>query len=140
MARILVVEDENEVAAIFIDALTAAGHEAERSATAYGSVLRIVHGAVFDLILMDISLRGLSNDDPLDARREEKLQANGIVLTMALRWLGVNVPIIIVTGGVTRVDKEMVDRAKIDGILIKPVVPRDLLPEIARHLKGKPRE
>lgn len=134
MARILVVEDDNEVANFFIADLKRGGHEAEWAATAYGAVLRIVHASVYDLILLDLSLRSSPSTDPIEIKREEKLQINGILLAMSLRWLGFQSPIVIVTGGVTRVDKDIFDQAKVNGILIKPVVSANLLSEVARHI------
>lgn len=134
MARILVVEDDNEVASYFVEALRVVGHEAERAATPYGAAQRIVHNT-YDLVMMDLALRNSPiSADPLKPKQEEVFQINGILLAAAIRWFGYKGPIIIVTGGTIRVDRDMVDLAQITGTLLKPVLPRDMISEITRHL------
>ena len=120
MARILVVEDNDEVAAYLQDMLTSAGYESERSAAAYGAVIRMLR-TPFDLVLMDLLLQG----------------ANGAVLTLALRGLGFTGPVIVITGGLMPLEKDVVEACHFAGRLLKPALPKDILPEIERALAGK---
>lgn len=117
MKNILIIEDNDEVAAVFEAILTDAGYSVERSAAAYGAVLRALK-TPFDLVLMDLLLQG----------------ANGAVAALALRGLGFTGPIIIVTGGAMPIDQAAYDRAGFTGRLLKPVLPSELLAEVARQL------
>lgn len=115
--RILVIDDNDDVAAVFVDALTTAGFEVDRSAAAYGAVLRAVKHH-YDLVLMDLLLQG----------------ANGAVAALALRGLGVEAPIVVITGGLMPIDEEVYARARFAGRLLKPVLPSEIVAEVRRQL------
>lgn len=117
MASILLIEDNDEVAEVFKEILQSAGHYVERSAAAYGAILRAVK-MPFDIVIMDLLLQG----------------ANGAVAALALRGLGMECPIIVVTGGLMPLDQTVYDHARFAGRLLKPVKPSELLEEIDRHL------
>lgn len=133
-ARVLIVEDDDAVAAYLKDAIESAGYEVERAATAYGAVRRVMRGR-FDVVLMDMTLQGLYLRDPSDdvpALRAADL--NGIVTTLALRGIGYTGPVLQVTGGTLPVDQDMEDAAGYVGRLLKPVLPADIIPALTRLL------
>jgi hypothetical protein len=60
---------------------------------------------------------------------------NGAVATLALRGLGyTDVPIVVITGGLTVLDPDIETACRFAGKLLKPALPRDVLPEIEKHL------
>jgi len=131
MARILVVEDNDEIAAYLIDMLHSAHYEIDRAATAEGAVLRVKHNR-YDLILMDLLLleRPHTTEAPGLAP-----SANGAITTMALRYLGYVGPVIMLTGNLAGIDEEVIEAARFTGRLLKPALPKDVLPAVARYLK-----
>lgn len=122
MAHILMIEDDDQVAAVFQEQFERDGHHVDRSAAAYGAVQRMTRAAVpYDLVLMDLLLQG----------------ANGAVAALALRGLGYVGPIVVVTGGLMPLDAEVYKRAQFSGRLLKPVRLEELSAEVARHLAGR---
>lgn len=119
MANILVIEDNDQVAQLIQDVLEECGHTSERSAAAYGAVLRMIHGS-FDLVLMDLLLQG----------------ANGAVAGLALRGLGYKGPILVITGNLMPIDKEVYDRVGFADKLFKPFTTKNLKFEVDRLLEG----
>ena len=120
MANILLVEDNDDVAALYVDVLEREGHKVHRAAAAYGALLRAVR-VNYDLVIMDLLLQG----------------ANGAVATFALRGLGLKAPILVVTGGAMPIDRELVERAGFAGVLLKPVKIDELVAEVNRQLERK---
>jgi CheY-like chemotaxis protein len=121
MARILIVDDSDEVAEVYREILTLSGYEVDRSAAAYGALQRAVRHD-YDLVIMDLLLQG----------------ANGAVTALALRGLGPphdTVPIIVITGGLMPIDEALYKRANFCGRMLKPVLPVELLTEIEKHLE-----
>jgi CheY-like chemotaxis protein len=118
MANILIIEDNDDVAELFKALIEEKGHYVERSAAAYGAVLRIAK-TNFDLVLMDLLLQG----------------ANGAVASLALRGLGYVGPIIVITGGLMPLDEDICNRAGFAARLLKPVRPEELLNEINNQLE-----
>jgi CheY-like chemotaxis protein len=120
MANILIVEDNPDVAAIFAEILKDEGHKVETVAAAYGAIIKAIR-VPFDLILMDLLLQG----------------SNGAVTSLALRGLGgsyENVPIIVITGGMMPLEQDVYDRARFAGRMLKPVLPKELIAEVDKHL------
>jgi CheY-like chemotaxis protein len=124
MASVLVIEDNDQVAELYVEWLVSAGHTADRTAAAYGAVLRSldVH---YDIIVMDLLLQG----------------ANGAVATLALRGLdalrGLNpraTPVIVVTGGLMPLEPRLVELVGFSGRLLKPIRGQELLDEITKQL------
>lgn len=133
MARILIVEDNDEIAAYLLDMLQTAGYEADRAATADGAVLRVKNNQ-YDLVLMDLLLLGRPRtaDAPGVAP-----SVNGAITAMALRYLGYGGPVVMLTGNLADIDDEIMEAAGFAGKLLKPALPKDVLPEVARHLEGR---
>ena len=115
--RVLLVEDNGEVAAVTESLLTAAGLVVARVADAGAALERIGASADrFDLVVSDISMPG-----PVD----------GIGLAFALRkdcpWM----PVLLMTGYTERIDEAV--SAGLN-VLSKPVPPHEMLAEIRRLL------
>ncbi len=119
MARILMVEDNDPVATVFAEVLTKAGHDVDHSITPQSAAHRITRNE-YDLVLMDLGLPGYDGDE----------------LAAGLRDLGYTGPIVIVTGGLLTTDAGFMSRAKVAGILRKPIHPNDLVAEVAKYLGG----
>ena len=117
MANILIVDDNDEVAALFQAILEEAGHKVDRAPAAYGAILRAVR-MTYDIVVMDLLLIG----------------ANGAVTALALRGLGMMGPILVITGGAMPIDKAVYDRAGFAGKLLKPVTPAELVSEVQKAL------
>lgn len=118
MANILIVEDNHEVAELFQIILEEAGNKVERAATAYEAVL-LAAKLSFDIVLMDLILFG----------------ANGVVAALALRGLGVEAPIIAISGNLITIDEAIYDRVGFAAKILKPVRSKELIDEINNHLK-----
>lgn len=111
-ARILVVEDEAEIAALIAYQLTREGYRVETALT--GTVaLDAVHRDVPDLIVLDRMLPGLSGDEVLRSLRADPATES--------------VPILIVTA--KREQRDRIDGLELgaDDYLTKPFSPRELV-------------
>lgn len=125
MARILVIEDNDQVAALYADALLQEGHAVDRTMAAYGAVQRCV-GTRYDLVIMDLMLQG----------------ANGAVGGLAIRGLGLStgwewaqaVPILVISGLQMPIDQEVYDRVGFAGQMLKPVHLHELVAEVEKQL------
>ena len=120
MAHILIIEDNDDIAELWRGILGQAGHSSERAAAAYGAAIRMTRGQ-FDLVLMDLLLQG----------------ANGAVTGLALRGLGYAGPIVIITGGLMPIEKDVYERVGFAGKLLKPVGPKELTDEVNRQLRNE---
>lgn len=119
MAHVLIIDDNDQVAELVGEALAGGGHTSERAAAAYGACLRALTSH-FDLVLMDLLLQG----------------ANGAVAGLALRGLGYDGPILVVTGNLMPIDQTLYDRVCFAGKLLKPFKLEELLFEVDK-LTGK---
>ncbi len=150
MARILVVEDERNLALGLEDDLKLEGHEAEVVRDGEAAILR-AQQKPFDLIILDVMLP----------------RKDGFEVCRELRRAGLRVPIILLTAKAQESDKVLGLELGADDYVTKPFSPRELrarvkaqlrraageLPEIYRfgdvevdfsraelRCKGKPRE
>jgi CheY-like chemotaxis protein len=115
VAHVLIIDDNDQVAELVKEALAGGGHTSERAAAAYGACLRAMHSH-FDMVLMDLLLQG----------------ANGAVAALALRGLGYDGPILVVTGNLMPIDQGLYDRAGFAGKLLKPFKLEELLAEVEK--------
>lgn len=120
MARILIVEDHDGVAGVLSEVLADEGHEVA-CAAATGDALIAAADTAPDLVLMDILL----NDG-----------FGGVVCALALRGLGIAAPILVVTGGLAKVNPKLYAAAGFAEQLQKPFMPDDLLAAVERQLGG----
>ena len=124
MAVILVIEDDDQVATLITDIVALSGHTTDRAAAAYSGCLRMLQsGCSYDLVIMDLLLQG----------------ADGAIAALALRGLGYNGPILVVTGNLVPIDVGLYTAAKFAGRMLKPFGIEELRAEIDRQLaKNEP--
>ncbi|MBT2117564.1 response regulator [Dyella sp. LX-66] len=116
-ARILIVEDESELAAIVADYVAAAGYTAEVIGDGKVALERATK-AMPDLIVLDLMLPGL----------------DGLAVCQALRAFS-DVPILMLTARVEEVDRLLGLEAGADDYLCKPFSPRELVARIKAILR-----
>jgi len=116
-ARILIVEDESDLAAIVADYVVAAGFAAEVIADGK-QALESATRAMPDLIVLDLMLPGL----------------DGLAVCQALRAFS-DVPILMLTARVEEVDRLLGLEAGADDYLCKPFSPRELVARIKAILR-----
>lgn len=121
-AKILVVENDDQVARVFHDQLDDDGYEVDVVPSGSYAALKILETS-YDLIIMDLALSGM----------------DGAITALALRGLGYQGPIIVATGGLLPIDETLYDRIGFAGRLLKPLHLTELSAEVKRHLaKGGP--
>ncbi len=119
MSKILIVEDDRELATLYEERLLEDGHQIDHAADAYEAIQQALSTETLpDLVIMDLALQG----------------PNGIVTGLALRGLGYAGPIIVVTGALLPVDQKLYDLVGFTGRLLKPMKLADLVAEIDRQL------
>ena len=120
MARILVVEANEEVRALIVDVLTADGHEVDCFGSGTEALARL-DGSRFDLVLSDLTIPAVAGI--------------GLYWEIASRWPHLVSRLIYVTG---TVDSGSTDYQILltDGVpvVLKPFPPRLLLEVVARTL------
>lgn len=119
MAHILIIDDDDQVAALIAEMLAVRGHTTERAAAAYGAALRMMDSH-FDLVLMDLMLQG----------------ANGAVAGLALRGLGYAGPMLVVTGNLMPISQGLYDRVGFTAKLLKPFSMEQLQDEVDKILSA----
>ncbi len=111
-ARIVIVEDEPELASLMADYALAAGYHA----TVFGNgseALTALQASVPDMLVLDLMLPGL----------------DGLALCKAVRGFS-DVPIIMVTARVEEIDRLLGLDSGADDYLCKPFSPRELMARI----------
>lgn len=117
MKKILVVEDDRLIAELERDYLEASGYEVEMTMDGYEG-LRAARKGVYDLILLDVMLPGVSGFDICKELRKDK-----------------NLPIIMVTAKKTDVDKIRGLGLGADDYIIKPFSPTELVARVQAHIR-----
>ncbi|MXW18151.1 MAG: response regulator transcription factor [Gemmatimonadetes bacterium] len=123
--RVLVVEDEAEIAALIAYQLTREGYRVETALTG-AAALDALHRDLPDLLVLDRMLPEISGDDVLKALREDPA-------TQA-------VPVLILTAKKDRADRIQGLELGADDYLTKPFSPRELVlrvDAILRRAKGE---
>ena len=118
MFKILVVEDEKNVAKLFRSILTKAGYNVELASNGV-EALNVLDNSYTDLILLDVMMP----------------EMNGYELTEIIRSNGVNVPILMVTAKQLSEDKYRGFIAGADDFLTKPVDETELIYRIKALLR-----
>ncbi|WBU51990.1 response regulator transcription factor [Paracoccus sp. SCSIO 75233] len=121
MARILVIEDEDNIAAALDFLLTRDGHEHERLATG-GGAIAAMRAKLPDLVLLDVMLPEISGYQIVQEMRADPVLKDVLVLMMTAR------------GSVTERRKGLALGA--DGFISKPFEMAELRAEMARMLDG----
>ncbi len=116
--RILVVEDEPDIAAVVIDYLRHSGFEAEHVADGATALQRLSGPTPPDLTLLDIMLPGM---DGLDVLRQARRHTDR--------------PIILVTARVEEVDRLIGLELGADDYICKPFSPREVVARVRTVLR-----
>jgi len=116
-ARVLIVEDERDLAAIMLDYVRAAGFDARSVADGSAALAEVRAGAA-DLLVLDIMLPGL----------------DGLAVCAAVREFS-DLPIIMVTAKVEEIDRLLGLETGADDYLCKPFSPRELVARIKALLR-----
>ncbi len=118
MARILVVEDEPDIALGLEDDLKRQGYEVETVGDGAGAIRR-ASGGTWDLILLDVMLPGV----------------DGFEVCRELRRRRIRTPIIILTAKVQEAEKVLGLELGADDYVTKPFSPRELRARIKAVLR-----
>ena len=116
-AKILIVEDESDLAAIITDYVVAAEFAAEVLADGKAALASLQH-ALPDLVVLDLMLPGL----------------DGLALCRAVRAFS-DVPILMLTARVEEIDRLLGLEAGADDYVCKPFSPRELVARIKTILR-----
>jgi two-component system alkaline phosphatase synthesis response regulator PhoP len=118
MARILVVEDEPDIALGLEDDLKRQGYEVETVGDGAGAI-QLASGGAWDLILLDVMLPGV----------------DGFEVCRELRRRRIKTPIIILTAKVQEAEKVLGLELGADDYVTKPFSPRELRARIKAVLR-----
>jgi len=117
-ARILVVEDETDIAHILLDYLRHAGYEAEHVADGQSALARLTGPTPPDLTLLDVMLPGL---DGLSVLRQARRHTDK--------------PVIMLTARVEEVDRLIGLELGADDYICKPFSPREVVARVKTVLR-----
>ena len=117
MARILIVDDEQDIAELISDVLTDAGFEIVIKNDGYAAIEEI-NNNVFDLILLDIMMPNLSGTETCNKIRDL-----------------VSCPIIFVTAKNQTLDKLLGFELGADDYITKPFVIEELVARVKAHIR-----
>ena len=111
--RILVVEDDDTVAAVVTDMVEQLGHSPTRVSNAQGALMKLEGGDDFDLIFTDIIIPG---------------GMNGVELSQQIRRRFPAIPVLLTTG----YSGALIPSDYVGAVLRKPYRPEELAKAIAR--------
>jgi DNA-binding response OmpR family regulator len=118
--RILVVEDEPDIATIFRMLFGSAGHAVAHAPELAAARELLEHGPAPDLVILDVLLP----------------DGDGIDLCRELRTRGPSPPVVVITADASA--GERAAAAGADLVLVKPFDPDDLEARVERLLEGRP--
>lgn len=121
MSKILIVDDEVDIAELISDTLLDEGYETTICLNGEDAVKKIDNN-IFDLILLDVMMPGMSGTDVLRKVRDK-----------------VSCPIIFITAKATTVDKLLGFELGADDYITKPFDIYELLARIKAHLRREDR-
>jgi CheY-like chemotaxis protein len=110
LARVLVVEDEENVRNLLLDAFRAEGHEVVDAATGSEAITQLDKGN-FDIMICDLGLPELS----------------GLHVARWVKEFRPELPVIIATGYAEMIAEEDYTKARIDDVIRKPYAVSDVL-------------
>ena len=123
MARILVVEDDPDIAELIVHYLRNAGHTTVRISNGL-DVVRHLRGDAMDLVLLDVMLPGLNGMAVCDAIRADASIAH--------------LPIIMLTARGEEADRVAGLERGADDYVTKPFSPKELVARVAARLRRPP--
>jgi len=118
--RVLVAEDNATNRTFVVRLLERRGHKVTAVTSGDLAVRAMANPEKFDLVLMDLQMSSMSGLEAAEQIRRRE------------RTLGGYTPIIALTAHATREDREKSLESGMDGYVIKPINPEELLCEIAR--------
>jgi len=118
MTRILVVEDEDDIASVLVDYLRHAGYEPERVADGESALARMVAQPPPDLTLLDVML--------------PRLDGMAVLQQARLRTAH---PVIMLTARIEEVDRLLGLELGADDYVCKPFSPREVVARVAAVLR-----
>jgi len=116
--RILVIDDETSIAQLLEDALTGVGHTVEIAISGKEGV-EMATVSEFDLVMTDLGMPDMSGWEVATTIRQERPE----------------VPVILVTGWGTTLDKDEVERCGISAVIHKPFEIQELLDTASKVLQ-----
>jgi PAS domain S-box-containing protein len=120
-ARVLVVEDEENIRALLNDAFCAEGHDVVEASTGAEALARLEEGK-FDLMICDLGLPELS----------------GLHVARWVKEFRPELPVIIATGYAEMIAEEDYEGARIDDVIRKPYALADVLARASLVLDQQP--
>ena len=123
MARILVVEDDPDIAELLVHYLQKAGHNTDRL-SAGSDVLPRLRVAPADLVVLDVMLPGMDGMAVCDALRRDTSTSH--------------LPIIMLTARGDEADRVAGLERGADDYVTKPFSPRELVARVAARLRTRP--
>ena len=123
MARILVVEDDPDIAELLVHYLQKAGHTTDRL-SAGSDVLPRLRAAPADLVVLDVMLPGMDGMAVCDALRRDTSTSH--------------LPIIMLTARGDEADRVAGLERGADDYVTKPFSPRELVARVAARLRPRP--
>lgn len=122
-ARVLVVEDEENVRTLLVDAFRFEGHDVVEASTGAEALTRLDQGK-FDLMICDLGLPELS----------------GLHVARWVKEFRPELPVLIATGYAEMIASEDYERARIDEVIRKPYAVADVLARANMILAAQPNE
>jgi signal transduction histidine kinase len=102
-ARVLVLEDEQQIRETLVDALTRAGHRVEAAPDGLAGLARF-QGGEFDIVLTDLSLP----------------ERSGLDVARAVKRMRPGTPVVLITGWGHLLDPALLAQSGVDLTLVKP--------------------
>ncbi|PYM45390.1 MAG: hypothetical protein DME16_17710 [Candidatus Rokuibacteriota bacterium] len=121
IASILVLEDEDRIRTMLVEALASAGHRVESATDGLTGLARFQGGA-FDVVLTDLSLP----------------ECSGLDVASSVKRLRPDTPVILITGWGHLLDPEKLREAGVDLMLVKPFRLERVLAVLADALRLRP--
>jgi DNA-binding response OmpR family regulator len=121
VASILVLEDEDQIRSMLVEALTSAGHHVESATDGLTGLARFQGGA-FDVVLTDLSLP----------------ECSGLDVASSVKRLRPDTPVVLITGWGHLLDPEKLREAGVDLMLVKPFRLERVLAVLADALRLRP--
>jgi len=115
---ILVVEEEEDVRAAVLEALSAVGHRVEAVEDATAALARLAQGGI-DVVVTDLALRDRS----------------GLQLAAAVKERSRHAAVVLLTGWGRRLHEERVRESGVDVMLVKPTQPDRVRSAVAQALR-----